>query len=185
MAEIDLMGLLQGKVGTVRSELADTAAPVEGVTIGIVTSLDDRQGLGRVKVRLPLLADRVSTTWARVASPWAGQRRGSYLLPEVDDEVLVAFRHNNPAYPYIIGCLWNDKDRPPEASPTRNQRSSAARRAISWSSTTATEQSRSASAVRAGSRSPWTMGPERSESMPASRALASVLSSTSTATRSR
>jgi uncharacterized protein involved in type VI secretion and phage assembly len=54
--------------------------------------------------------------------PWAGQRRGSYLLPEVDDEVLVAFRHGNLAYPFVVGCLWNDRDRPPEADPERHRR---------------------------------------------------------------
>jgi uncharacterized protein involved in type VI secretion and phage assembly len=120
--EIDLLGLLQGKVGTLRSDLATTATPVPGVTVGVVTDVNDPEKLGRVKVRLPLVADRVETAWARIASPWAGQRMGSYLLPEVDDEVLVAFRHGDLAHPYVIGCLWNDKARPPEESPARHRR---------------------------------------------------------------
>jgi uncharacterized protein involved in type VI secretion and phage assembly len=122
MADIDLIGLLQGRVGAVRSDLEATASTFPGVTTGVVTNIDDPQRLGRVKVRLPLIADRVETAWARIASPWAGQRRGSYLLPEVDDEVLVAFRHGDLAHPYVVGALWNADDPPPEGSPTRHRR---------------------------------------------------------------
>jgi uncharacterized protein involved in type VI secretion and phage assembly len=122
MAEIDLVGLLQGKVNVLQSDLDATAQPVNGVSVGVVTSTDDPQGLGRVKVRLPMLSHCVETAWARIASPWAGQRRGSYLLPEVDDEVLVAFRHGDLSQPYVVGFLWNEKDPPPEPSPSLNRR---------------------------------------------------------------
>ncbi len=46
----------------------------------------------------------------------AGAGRGLYILPEVDDEVLVAFEHGNPSTPYVLGGLWNGKDKPPEAN---------------------------------------------------------------------
>lgn len=84
-----------------------------GVAIGIVTNNKDPDGLGRVKVRLPWMDDRAESNWARVAAPMAGPERGCYFLPEVDDEVLVAFEHGSPEFPYVLGALWNGKDKPP------------------------------------------------------------------------
>jgi uncharacterized protein involved in type VI secretion and phage assembly len=87
-----------------------------GVAPAIVTNNKDPDGLGRVKVKLPWLAEAVESDWARVASPMAGKERGLYLLPEVDDEVLVAFEHGSPESLYVIGSLWNGKDKPPESN---------------------------------------------------------------------
>jgi uncharacterized protein involved in type VI secretion and phage assembly len=87
-----------------------------GVVVGIVTNNQDPDGLGRVKVRLPWLTDDDESPWARVASPMAGKQRGFYCLPEVDDEVLVAFEHGRIDHPYILGALWNGKDAPPESN---------------------------------------------------------------------
>jgi uncharacterized protein involved in type VI secretion and phage assembly len=87
-----------------------------GVVIGVVTDNKDPGGLGRVKARLPWLADGAETDWARVVTPMAGSKRGMYFLPEVDDEVLVAFEHGDPAAPYVLGGLWNGKDAPPETN---------------------------------------------------------------------
>jgi uncharacterized protein involved in type VI secretion and phage assembly len=84
-----------------------------GVAIGIVTNNKDPDGLGRVKVNLPWMADSAESNWARVAVPMAGSGRGCYFLPEVDDEVLVAFEHGSPEFPYVLGALWNGKDKPP------------------------------------------------------------------------
>ncbi|MBW2661782.1 MAG: phage tail protein, partial [Deltaproteobacteria bacterium] len=61
----------------------------------------------------PWLSEEDESNWARVASPMAGKERGIYFLPEVDDEVLVAFEHGDIRFPYIIGALWNGKDVPP------------------------------------------------------------------------
>ena len=88
--------------------------PFLGVTVGIVTNNKDPDGLGRVKVALPWLADDDETGWARVLAPAAGKNRGIWFLPEVDDEVLVAFEHGDPASPYVLGGLWNGRDAPPE-----------------------------------------------------------------------
>lgn len=85
-----------------------------GVVVGIVTNNNDPEGLGRVKVKFPWLAEDEESTWARVASPMAGQDRGFYYLPEVNDEVLVAFEHGDIHRPYILGALWNGQDNPPE-----------------------------------------------------------------------
>ena len=92
----------------------DGGAPLGGLVIGIVTNNKDPDGLGRVKVALPWLADRFETDWARIASPMAGRARGFYVLPEVDDEVLVGFAHGRLDSPFVLGALWNGKDKPPE-----------------------------------------------------------------------
>lgn len=84
-----------------------------GVTVGIVTNSKDPDGLGRVKVKFPWLSGEEESYWARVLTPMAGKDRGIYFLPEVDDEVLVAFEQGNMAFPYILGSLWNGKDKPP------------------------------------------------------------------------
>jgi uncharacterized protein involved in type VI secretion and phage assembly len=87
-----------------------------GVTVGVVTNNQDPDGLGRVKVSLPWLSEEDESNWARVASPMAGNDRGVFFLPEVDDEVLVAFEHGMAEFPYVIGTLWNGKDTPPESN---------------------------------------------------------------------
>jgi phage baseplate assembly protein V len=91
-------------------------APFSGVTVGIVTNNRDPDGLGRVKVKLPSISEQVESDWARVSSPMAGRARGLYWLPEVDDEVLVAFEHGRPDSVYVLGGLWNGKDKPPESN---------------------------------------------------------------------
>ncbi|HEY2960094.1 MAG TPA: phage baseplate assembly protein V [Actinomycetota bacterium] len=87
-----------------------------GVAVAIVTNNKDPDGLGRVKVSLPWLGERVESDWTRVVTPVAGAGRGLYWLPEVDDEVLVAFEHGRPDSPYVLGGLWNGKDKPPESN---------------------------------------------------------------------
>jgi uncharacterized protein involved in type VI secretion and phage assembly len=87
-----------------------------GVTIAEVTNNKDEAKLGRVKVKFPWLSDTDESFWARVLTPMAGSDRGMYFLPEVGDEVLVAFEHGNIEFPYILGALWNGKDKPPETN---------------------------------------------------------------------
>lgn len=87
-----------------------------GVGPGIVTNNQDPEGMGRVKVRLPWLGNQDESHWARVVTPMAGRDRGLYLLPEVDDEVLVAFEHGSPDFAFVLGSLWNGKDKPPESN---------------------------------------------------------------------
>ncbi len=84
-----------------------------GVTIGLVTNNKDPDGLGRVKVKFPWLSQDDESYWARVLTPMAGNDRGIYFLPEVDDEVLVAFEQGDMNSPYILGSLWNGEDKPP------------------------------------------------------------------------
>jgi len=84
-----------------------------GVVTGVVTNNQDPDGLGRVKVRFPWLSKDHESHWARIAAPMAGDGRGLYALPEVDDEVLVAFDQGRVDHPFILGALWNGKDKPP------------------------------------------------------------------------
>ena len=86
---------------------------VYGVVIGVVTNLEDPDGLGRVKVRYPWLLEDSESPWARVMSFMAGGDRGGVFRPEVDDEVLVAFEHGDMRFPYLLGALWNGQDAMP------------------------------------------------------------------------
>ncbi len=86
---------------------------IHGVVVGVVTNNQDPDDLGRVKVKLPWLSDLDETNWARIAAPMAGKQRGVYFLPEVDDEVLVAFDHGDVRFPYVLGALWNGNDAQP------------------------------------------------------------------------
>jgi uncharacterized protein involved in type VI secretion and phage assembly len=96
-----------------QSRMEERATRIEGVVVGLVTNNQDPDGQGRVKVKFPWLSDQDESHWARLAAPMAGQDRGAYFLPEVDDEVLLAFEHGDARFPYILGALWNGKDAPP------------------------------------------------------------------------
>ncbi|MCP2729243.1 phage baseplate assembly protein V [Limnofasciculus baicalensis] len=87
-----------------------------GVTIAEVTNNQDEEGFGRIKVKFPWLSDTDESFWARVLTPMAGKGYGIYFLPEVGDEVLVAFEHGMIEFPYILGALWNGKDKPPDTN---------------------------------------------------------------------
>ena len=87
---------------------------VYGAVVGVVTSLDDPDGLGRVKVAYPWLQDDIESPWARMVSFMAGNDRGAVFRPEIEDEVLVVFEHGDMRRPYVIGALWNGSDAIPE-----------------------------------------------------------------------
>jgi uncharacterized protein involved in type VI secretion and phage assembly len=87
-----------------------------GVVSGIVKNLDDPDGLGRIEFEFNSFHEPVRSAWARVAAPLAGKARGAFLMPEIDDEVLVAFEEGNFNFPYVVGFLWNGHDAPPEST---------------------------------------------------------------------
>jgi uncharacterized protein involved in type VI secretion and phage assembly len=66
--------------------------------------------MGRVKVSYPWHSQPEESYWARMAMPMAGNKRGVYFLPEVGDEVLVAFERGDLRFPYVIGSLWNGQE---------------------------------------------------------------------------
>jgi uncharacterized protein involved in type VI secretion and phage assembly len=90
-----------------------------GVVTGIVKSLDDPEGQGRINLMFPWLSESQRSSWAPVAAPMAGKERGQFYMPEIDDEVLVAFEHGDFDHPFIIGFLWNGADTPPTNDPHR------------------------------------------------------------------
>jgi uncharacterized protein involved in type VI secretion and phage assembly len=89
---------------------------VKGVAIAVVTQNKDDDGLCRVKVKYPWHEDARESYWARLATPMAGEGRGLVLIPEVGDEVLVAFEREDLRFPYVLGALWNGKEKPPLAN---------------------------------------------------------------------
>jgi uncharacterized protein involved in type VI secretion and phage assembly len=89
-----------------------------GVYPAIVTDIVDPDGQGRVKVKLPWSPDQSDggyEVWARFAVLMAGRNRGTWFIPDPNDEVLVAFEAGDPRHPYVIGALWNGQDAPPES----------------------------------------------------------------------
>ena len=103
-----LLGLVEGD-GAGRDR-----QPMAGVVGAIVTNVADPDNRCRVKVRFPWLDDTYESDWARVLQLGAGNERGLQLLPEVEDEVLVAFEHGDTRRPYVIGGLYNGMDAPPD-----------------------------------------------------------------------
>lgn len=93
---------------------------IYGVIIGIVTNNNDTEGMGRVKVKFPSISNSDESHWARIATFMAGPGRGAYFLPEIDDEVLVAFENGSFDSPFIVGCLWNGQDSPPQTNSDGN-----------------------------------------------------------------
>lgn len=93
------------------------AGKIYGVVAAIVTNNKDPDKLGKLKVKIPLLADddkNNETDWVRMTTFMAGGERGVFFLPEKDDEVLVAFENGDINKPYVIGALWNFITKPPE-----------------------------------------------------------------------
>jgi uncharacterized protein involved in type VI secretion and phage assembly len=87
-----------------------------GVSIATVLNNIDCTGEARVQLQLPWLPGY--TPWARLSSQMAGMSHGSYFVPQIGDEVLVAFNHGDVREPYVLGTCWNTMDRPPAVSPT-------------------------------------------------------------------
>lgn len=88
-----------------------------GVYPATVSDVVDPDGLGRVKIKLPWAKDPSGgayEAWARLATLMGGGKRGSFFVPDVADEVLVAFEDGDPRRPYVLGGLWNGSDKPPE-----------------------------------------------------------------------
>lgn len=83
---------------------------MQAAMLAQVISLDDPDKRGRVQVRLLAhdgVAEQDAPLWARVVAPFAGKDRGAFLMPDVDDEVLVVFVGGDPRHPLIVGGLWN------------------------------------------------------------------------------
>lgn len=76
--------------------------------LAIVTDVADEDSLGRVKVRFLWQEGSEETSpWLRVASSYTGGDKGFYVIPEVDDQVLVAFEEGHPEYPYVLSGMYH------------------------------------------------------------------------------
>lgn len=106
---MNLVDLLAGAPDAPRA----TTRRVSGVAVGIVIDNKDPDNSGRVKVKFPWLGQESESNWAKVAALMGGKGRGTYFLPEVEDEVLVAFEQGDIDHPYVIGGLWSREDKPP------------------------------------------------------------------------
>jgi phage baseplate assembly protein gpV len=89
---------------------------IYGVAVGVVVNNIDSLGEARVQLNLPWAPGLLP--WARVATTMAGMARGTYFVPQIGDEVLVAFNQGDIREPFVIGALWNTLDRPPALLPT-------------------------------------------------------------------
>lgn len=118
VSERSLLGTVVGSAGTSGTGGGGGAggtagrSPTLGVLTAIVTDAKDPLDLARVRVTIPVLSDTYESGWARVLQQGAGAARGTYLLPEVGDEVLVAFAEGDLAQPFVLGGLYNGKDKP-------------------------------------------------------------------------
>lgn len=93
---------------------------VAGVHLAIVTDPVDPDGRGRVQVVIPAIdPERQAPIWARVATPFAGDNFGAFLIPDKDTEVLLAFAAGDTSAPVVLGNFWNGKAAVPEHLPGR------------------------------------------------------------------
>jgi phage protein D len=88
-----------------------------GVVIGVVTDANDPEKTGRVKVKMPWLSESYVSDWARTVQLGAGKDHGWMVLPEVGDEVLLAFEQGDFRRPYVLGGLHNGVDLPSSFGP--------------------------------------------------------------------
>lgn len=118
---------------SLRKKISETPSPNEqekiyGVVIGKVENNIDKEGLGRVQLSFPHLSDINLSNWARIAASMAGGDKttstswGTYFLPDIGDEVLVAFEQGDINKPVVIGSLWNGLARPPEVNKSSNEK---------------------------------------------------------------
>lgn len=102
------------------SPAAGLLGAIHGLQIAKVTQLnEDPDGEFRVMVRLPVISNDEQGVWARVATPDAGENRGMFFRPEIDDEVVVGFLNGNPNDPIILGML-NSSAKPAPIEPTED-----------------------------------------------------------------
>jgi uncharacterized protein involved in type VI secretion and phage assembly len=100
-------------------------SPINGVLRAVVVDNRDPDDRGRVKVRFPqgpAAGQPGGEAWAQLATPMPRGTRGRWLLPEVQDEVLLAFEGGDPRRPVVVGSLWNSSASPPDAAGAGDER---------------------------------------------------------------
>ncbi|MEM9212737.1 MAG: type VI secretion system tip protein VgrG [Cyanobacteria bacterium P01_F01_bin.150] len=93
---------------------------VSGLQIGIVVQIhDDPNGEDRIRIKIPTLDNDSEGIWARVAALDAGNNRGTFFRPEVDDEVILGFLNDDPRDPVVLGLLHSSQ-KPAPITPTQD-----------------------------------------------------------------
>jgi Rhs element Vgr protein len=108
---------------------------ISGLHSGVVTALqDDPDGEERIKVRLPIISSDEDGIWARLMTLDAGKDRGTYYRPEIDDEVIVGFLHDDPRHPVVLGmCHSSAKPSPEPASDDNHKKGYVSREKLKLS----------------------------------------------------
>src|SRR5919201_1095721 len=105
-----LLGL--ASMGSSNGHASAGGHPINGVVVALVTDNNDPNNGARVKLKFPWLDDNYQSDWARITQLGAGPNSGAVWIPEVNDEVLVAFEHGDIRRPYVVGSLYNGQDTP-------------------------------------------------------------------------
>src|SRR5262245_52665662 len=84
-----------------------------GVAEAIVIDVNDPDKEGRVKLKFPWFDEHMISEWCRVSQFYAGNGYGAFFIPEVGDEVVVAFVHGDMRLPIVLGGMYNGVDKPP------------------------------------------------------------------------
>jgi Rhs element Vgr protein len=97
---------------------AGLAGGIRGLQIGVCVQLQgDPQGQGRIMVKVPMIDNTAQGIWTRIATLDAGSNRGSFFLPEVNDEVIVGFINDDPSEAVVLGMV-NSSAKPAKLSNT-------------------------------------------------------------------
>jgi uncharacterized protein involved in type VI secretion and phage assembly len=89
-----------------------------------VTDTNDPEGIGRIRVRFYWQSSKEKSPWIRMVTPYAGKNKGIFFIPEVGEEVLVAFENENADKPYVIGAHYNGKNKPDDWKSDKNYKKS-------------------------------------------------------------
>ncbi len=94
---------------------------VSGLQIGVVTQLqDDPDGEDKILIQLPIVDNTEQGIWARLATLDAGDGRGTFFRPEIEDEVIVGFINDDPNDAVVLGQLHSSAKPAPETGSDDN-----------------------------------------------------------------
>lgn len=107
----------EGLVDLLSAPASEPGFHLDNVITAVVTNITDPDNLGRIKVKFPSIPEEPESEWARVVTVGGGSARGALFLPEVDDEVLVAFERGDTRRPVILGGLYSSTNALPGTNP--------------------------------------------------------------------
>lgn len=70
-------------------------------------SQGDENNLGRIKVKFLWQESPDPTCWVRLMMPYAGEKHGFYIMPQIGDEVLIGFEGGDIDRPLCFGSAYN------------------------------------------------------------------------------